>query len=212
MTVGGFVEYDPAGGTYRLPSEYAASLVRAAGPGNLASFMQDLALLGTVEDKVLDAFRRGGGVPYTAYPRFQELQAEETARVYDAALVDVIHDLARPERALSAVTGACAPRAIRTVRTLRLPGRAESAARTRGRREPTRRATSWPVPMAAVGQCVRAVRSWGTAKSSVKYDVDRAQAGSAADRKRWRGEAEGLFGNGPSGRILGAREPSAGQR
>ncbi|MFE9397402.1 class I SAM-dependent methyltransferase [Streptomyces flavidovirens] len=100
MTVGGFIEYDPARGTYRLPPEHAASLVRAAGPGNLASFMQDLAMLGNVEDKVLDAFRRGGGVPYSAYPRFQELQAEETARVYDATLVDTIIPLVPglPER------------------------------------------------------------------------------------------------------------------
>ncbi|GGX06819.1 class I SAM-dependent methyltransferase [Streptomyces chryseus] len=100
MTVGGFVEYDPAHATYRLPPEHAASLVRAAGPDNLASFMQDLALLGNVEDKVLDSFRRGGGVPYSAYPRFQELQAEETARVYDAALVDAIIPLVPglPER------------------------------------------------------------------------------------------------------------------
>ncbi|MGR8008500.1 class I SAM-dependent methyltransferase [Streptomyces hypolithicus] len=94
MTVGRVVEYDPATSTYLLPPEHAASVVRAAGPDNMASFMQDLALLGGVEDKVLDAFRRGGGVPYDAYPRFQELQAEETARVYDAALVDAIIPLA----------------------------------------------------------------------------------------------------------------------
>lgn len=100
MTVGGFVEYDPARSTYRLPPEHAASLVRAAGPDNLASFMQDLAMLGNVEDKVLDAFRRGGGVPYSAYPRFQALQAEETARVYDAVLVDTVVPLVPglPER------------------------------------------------------------------------------------------------------------------
>lgn len=94
MTVGGVIEYEPGRGTYRLPPEHAASLTRAARPDNVAFFMQDLALLGNVEDQVLDAFRRGGGVPYSAYPRFQELQAEETARVYDAALVDTIIPLA----------------------------------------------------------------------------------------------------------------------
>ncbi|WP_405929302.1 class I SAM-dependent methyltransferase [Streptomyces griseus] len=90
VTVGGIVGYDPADGTYRLPPEHAASLCRAAGPDNLASFLQDLALIGLVEDEVVTAFRDGGGVPYSSYPKFQELQAEETARVYDAALVDVI--------------------------------------------------------------------------------------------------------------------------
>ncbi len=46
------------------------------------------------------AFRDGGGVPYSSYPKFQELQAEETARVYDAALVDTIIPLVPgpPER------------------------------------------------------------------------------------------------------------------
>ncbi|MCX4711289.1 methyltransferase domain-containing protein [Streptomyces fimicarius] len=94
VTVGGIVGYDPADGTYRLPPEHAASLCRAAGPDNLASFLQDLALIGLVEDEVVTAFRDGGGVPYSSYPKFQELQAEETARVYDAALVDVIIPLA----------------------------------------------------------------------------------------------------------------------
>ena len=36
MTVGRFVEYDAANKTYLLPPEHAASLTRAAGPGNLA--------------------------------------------------------------------------------------------------------------------------------------------------------------------------------
>jgi SAM-dependent methyltransferase len=94
MVVGRFIEYEPSAGTYRLPPEHAASLTRAAGPGNLAGLMQDLALMGNVEPQLLEAFRKGGGVPYSAYPRFQELQAEETARVYDAALVDTIVPLA----------------------------------------------------------------------------------------------------------------------
>jgi 2-polyprenyl-3-methyl-5-hydroxy-6-metoxy-1,4-benzoquinol methylase len=100
LTVAGVVEYRPADGTYWLPPEHAASLTRAAGTENMASLLQDLALLGIVEDEVLDAFRKGGGVPYSSYPRFQELQAEETGRVYDAALVDVIVPLAPglPER------------------------------------------------------------------------------------------------------------------
>ncbi|MFE3369236.1 class I SAM-dependent methyltransferase [Streptomyces sp. NPDC059173] len=100
VTVGGIVGYEPEDGTYRLPPEHAASLCRASGPDNLASFLQDLALIGQVEDEVVTAFRDGGGVPYSSYPKFQELQAEETARVYDAALVDAIIPLVPglPER------------------------------------------------------------------------------------------------------------------
>nr|BFD89619.1 class I SAM-dependent methyltransferase [Kitasatospora sp. Xyl93] len=90
MVVAGFVEYDPAERTYVLPPEHAASLTRAAGPDNLAGMMPFLAMMGEVEQELLGHFRTGGGMPYSAYPRFQRLQAEETARVYDLALVDAI--------------------------------------------------------------------------------------------------------------------------
>ncbi|TGA93144.1 class I SAM-dependent methyltransferase [Streptomyces sp. MZ04] len=90
MVLGGVVEYEPDGATYVLPPEHAASLTTAAGPDNLAGMTPYVALMGEVEQKVIAAFREGGGVPYSAYPRFQELQAQETARVYDAALVDTI--------------------------------------------------------------------------------------------------------------------------
>ncbi|WP_330316844.1 class I SAM-dependent methyltransferase [Streptomyces platensis] len=90
MTVGGIVEYAPEDGGYRLPPAQAAVLTRDAGPDNMAAFTQYLAMMGEVEDEVLAAFRAGGGVPYSSYPHFQDLQAEETARVYDASLVDTI--------------------------------------------------------------------------------------------------------------------------
>ncbi|GES30372.1 transcriptional regulator [Streptomyces angustmyceticus] len=90
MTVGGVVAYTPEDGCYRLPPEHAAVLSRAAGPDNVAAFMQYLAMMGDVEDEVLAAFRDGGGVPYSAFPHFQDVQAEETARVYDAALTGTI--------------------------------------------------------------------------------------------------------------------------
>ena len=70
MVTGGIVEYDADAQTYRLPPEHAASLTRAAGPGNLASFTQFLAMLGKVETDIVAAFRDGGGVPYSKYPEF----------------------------------------------------------------------------------------------------------------------------------------------
>lgn len=90
MVVGGFVAYDPEGAVYALPPAHAACLTRAAGPDNLAPLMEYVGLMGCVEDQVVEAFRHGGGVPYSAYPRFQELQGQEAARVFDATLVDVI--------------------------------------------------------------------------------------------------------------------------
>jgi len=72
MVTGGIVEHDPEHGTYRLPRDHAASLTRDARPGNLATTAQWIALLGSVEDRVLECFERGGGVPYSAYGRFHQ--------------------------------------------------------------------------------------------------------------------------------------------
>ena len=57
-------------GTYWLPAEHAACLTRAAGPDNLAHLMQFVPMLAGVEQEVVECFDQGGGVPYSAYPRF----------------------------------------------------------------------------------------------------------------------------------------------
>ena len=90
MVTGRIIEYNPADGSYRLPAEHALCLTRAAGPDNLANLSQYIALFGNVEDGIISAFRSGGGVPYSAFPRFQKLQAEESAQIHDAVLIDVI--------------------------------------------------------------------------------------------------------------------------
>jgi ubiquinone/menaquinone biosynthesis C-methylase UbiE len=90
MVTGRIIDYDPATGKYTLPQEHASILTRAAGIDNMAVFAQYVALMGIVEEKIVECFRKGGGVPYSAYPKFQELQGEETARVFDARLVGQI--------------------------------------------------------------------------------------------------------------------------
>ena len=75
---------------YHLPAEHAAFLTREAGLNNIAVFTQYIALMGEVEQKIIECFHKGGGVPYSAFPRFQELQAEETARIFDARLINNI--------------------------------------------------------------------------------------------------------------------------
>jgi ubiquinone/menaquinone biosynthesis C-methylase UbiE len=45
--------------------------------------------MGTVETGIVESFKNGGGVPYSEYPRFQELMRESSAQVFDATLVDV---------------------------------------------------------------------------------------------------------------------------
>ena len=87
LVVGGIIDYDAGARSYHLPPEHAAALTRAAGPDNLAFYTQYLALAGAVEQPLIDCFRNGGGVPYSAFARFQELQREETSPIYDATLV-----------------------------------------------------------------------------------------------------------------------------
>jgi SAM-dependent methyltransferase len=89
MTTAGIVEYDAATTTYVLPEEHAAWLTRAAGTRNLAVQAQYVGLLATVQDEIVECFRHGGGVPYSSYPMFQALMAEESRAVHDASLLDV---------------------------------------------------------------------------------------------------------------------------
>jgi SAM-dependent methyltransferase len=90
MVTGQIVNYDKSTDSYSLPPEHAALLTRSAGIDNFAMFFQYISLMGIVEDKIVECFYKGGGVPYSEYPRFQELQAEETSRIFDARLVDQI--------------------------------------------------------------------------------------------------------------------------
>jgi 2-polyprenyl-3-methyl-5-hydroxy-6-metoxy-1,4-benzoquinol methylase len=100
MTAGRVVEYDPEAVTYSLPPQRAALLTRAAGPDNLARSAQFIPMLGEVEQKIIGCFRAGGGLPYSEYPRFDALMAEESGEVFDASLVDAILPMAEglPDR------------------------------------------------------------------------------------------------------------------
>jgi 2-polyprenyl-3-methyl-5-hydroxy-6-metoxy-1,4-benzoquinol methylase len=94
MTTGGVVEYDPAAKTYQLPAEHAAFLTRAASPNNLGVTAQFVAVLGAVEDRIVECFREGGGVPYSAFSRFHAVMAEESAQTVVGGLRDFILPLA----------------------------------------------------------------------------------------------------------------------
>jgi ubiquinone/menaquinone biosynthesis C-methylase UbiE len=89
MVTGRIVRYEPAAGTYALPSEHAAFLTRAAGTDNMATFATYFPEFGKVSQKIVESFRNGGGVPYSEYDRFQTLMRNESAQVFDATLIDV---------------------------------------------------------------------------------------------------------------------------
>jgi 2-polyprenyl-3-methyl-5-hydroxy-6-metoxy-1,4-benzoquinol methylase len=90
MTVGKIIECDPEGPYYSLPAEHAAFLTRSAGSDNIAVFTQYISVLGSVEDEVIECFKRGGGVPYSSYRRFHEVMAEDSGQSLVSALADVI--------------------------------------------------------------------------------------------------------------------------
>ena len=90
MTVARVIEYDAPHRAYWLPREHAAFLTRSAGPQNLAGATQFIALLAGIESRLVDCFRRGGGVPYAEFTEFHRLMAEDSGAVFDAALLDSI--------------------------------------------------------------------------------------------------------------------------
>jgi 2-polyprenyl-3-methyl-5-hydroxy-6-metoxy-1,4-benzoquinol methylase len=87
MATSRMVQFDAEKSTYLLPPELAPHVTRAGGPGNMAMLTQYFAEFGKIEDQLLGCFKNGGGVPYSAYTRFQAVQREETAQLYDLALV-----------------------------------------------------------------------------------------------------------------------------
>jgi 2-polyprenyl-3-methyl-5-hydroxy-6-metoxy-1,4-benzoquinol methylase len=90
MVTGNIIEYDSLTEKYFLPKEHSAFLTRKSGIDNLAVLTQYVSLMGNVEDKIVECFRNGGGLPYSEYPKFQQLQAEETARIFDSKLTNQI--------------------------------------------------------------------------------------------------------------------------
>jgi SAM-dependent methyltransferase len=86
VTTGGIIVYDEIAGTYTLPAEHAAFLTREASPENIAVTCQYMGILGSVEDKIVECFRSGGGVPYKEFHRFHQVMAEESAQTTVAGL------------------------------------------------------------------------------------------------------------------------------
>jgi DNA-binding IclR family transcriptional regulator len=58
MVTAGVVEVDPPTPRFSPPAEHAAFLTRAAAADNMAVFAQYIAVLGAVEDEVVDASER----------------------------------------------------------------------------------------------------------------------------------------------------------
>ncbi len=80
MVTSRVVEVEPTTLRFSLPAEHAALLTRAAGADNMAVFAQYVAVMGCVEDGIVECFRKGGGVPYEEFTRFHEVMAEDSGQ------------------------------------------------------------------------------------------------------------------------------------
>jgi 2-polyprenyl-3-methyl-5-hydroxy-6-metoxy-1,4-benzoquinol methylase len=80
MVTARVVTIDPTTNRFSLPVEHAAFLTRAAVADNMAVFAQYVAVMGSVEDDIVECFRQGGGVPYERFRRFHEVMAEDSGQ------------------------------------------------------------------------------------------------------------------------------------
>jgi len=106
MTVSEIVLFDPQTGLYSLPNEHAMMLAASAPDSTpIAKTMQWISVLGQVESKIVECFKNGGGVPYSAYDRFNDVMAEEsdgtTLAGFDQGLFGLIEGL--EDRLLSGI-------------------------------------------------------------------------------------------------------------
>ncbi len=67
LACAGYLEYDPDSGRYHLPAEHAPALAQEGGPMFLGGGYQQLQGLTKPLERLLGAFRDGGGVPQEAY-------------------------------------------------------------------------------------------------------------------------------------------------
>lgn len=67
MAAGGYVEYDPETSRFTLPAEHAPVLAQEAGPMFLGGFYHFLPALVVPLEKLIQAFREGGGVSQAAF-------------------------------------------------------------------------------------------------------------------------------------------------
>jgi SAM-dependent methyltransferase len=113
MVTGRIVTYDPARRTYVLPKEHAACLTRGGALGNMAVYAQHVALMGTVQDRILECFETGEGLAYGDYPCFHQVMAEDSDQTVKAQLFESILPLAgdvtqRLETGIDVLDAGCA--------------------------------------------------------------------------------------------------------
>lgn len=90
MVVSGIIDYNTDSKKFSFPQEHAQVISRQAGYKNLASYTQWISPLASVEDKVVECFKHGGGVGYEYYTDFLELLSVNANLKYTALLANKI--------------------------------------------------------------------------------------------------------------------------
>lgn len=67
MASAGYLEYDPRSRRFTLPPEHVPALAQEAGPFFFGGVHQEVPALAAIIDPLTEAFRKGGGVPQSAY-------------------------------------------------------------------------------------------------------------------------------------------------
>lgn len=95
MYIGGIVSLD--GDTdrneecrYFLPAEHAAFLTWDRGPENVAVLSQYIGILSSFEEKIVDCFRNGNGIPPGEYGELKSVMATDTAQTIASSIIDWI--------------------------------------------------------------------------------------------------------------------------
>jgi 2-polyprenyl-3-methyl-5-hydroxy-6-metoxy-1,4-benzoquinol methylase len=83
------IDYDSKSSLYSISKDKSDLLTRD-GSFNFATSMQFIPVMAQVEDKILDCFTNGGGVPYESFHRFHEVMAEESSQTVLSELIDGI--------------------------------------------------------------------------------------------------------------------------
>ena len=93
MVTAGVVEAGPDR-QFSLPAEHAAFLTRAAAADNIGVFAQYVALLGGVEDDIVECFKAGRRRAVSRFSRFHEVMAEDSGQSVLSSL-EIAHPAAR---------------------------------------------------------------------------------------------------------------------
>ncbi len=94
MVTAEIIEYNPENKKYVLPDEHAAWLTRKNAPNNIAVTAQWIHVMASVEDRIVESFKNGGGLSYDEYNRFHEVMADESHQTVVTPLLDTLLPLA----------------------------------------------------------------------------------------------------------------------